>query len=248
MRNSNLDDERKLHERGEFEPNVMFQDFRGDKFHIKKLNRCACIYGDLYAAQQVLAETADTNVLTVFHRKNLFAINRGNTQPTQKKSRIKPHVKGTRPERLVPYDSKLMNKPRWVKLRDGRRDYAESNGCQICLCKEQSNVWLSNGNFFSFYESGTDIVGVYLPFEEWNTSENSTHSVDSDGWISGNDVPQDGNSYFVKRTSNAIYVATWAKYSEFWLIGSVVCADPFWKIEVTAYKPVEHEGLYKYGY
>jgi len=123
MRNANLEDERKLHDRGEFDTNVMFQNYRGDKFHTKKLNRCTHIYGDLYAAQQILVESADTNELTVFHRSNLFAIKRGNSEQSKKAPRTKPHVKGTRPETLVPYNNKYMDKPRWMKLRDGARAY-----------------------------------------------------------------------------------------------------------------------------
>lgn len=243
MRNANLEDQRKLHERGEFYTNVMFQNYRGDKFHTKKLNRYTHIYGDLYAAQQILVESADTNELTVSHRSNLFAIKRGNSEQSKKAPRTKPHVKGTRPEKLVPYDSKLMDKPRWVKLRDGRRTYTWSHKyfTDLCVCSYTGAVSF-DGRAHLRGDADNDIVGVYLPYEEWNSVE----STPSDGWINGSDVPKDGNSYFVKWHGKDIYVATWSEHLKWYIIGGAIHSGPM--TVVTAYKPIEHEGLYKYGH
>ena len=254
MRNANLEDERKLHEHGEFDTNVMFQ-WQRSRYHIKRVGYP--LWWELNRSGDVIAEHATTGVLHRFNRTNLLAINRGSMQPSQKKPRIKPHVKGTRPEKLVPYDSKLMNKPRWVKLRDGARCYAEACGELLSLDGTMS-LWLQSGKRYKEVDSrsNSDIIGIYLPFEEWNitgsdamckTYDNmfSVRAANSDGWISGI-VPKDGNSYFVKSCATGdVLVAVWSFYHREYVIsgtGYATCCG--W---IAAYKPVEHEGLYKYG-
>jgi hypothetical protein len=233
MRNANLEDERKLHDRGEFDTNVMFQwGYEGERYHIKNVGYP--LGEELRRENGVIAENAVTGELSRFARTNLHAINMETPEQSKKKPRIKPHVKGTRPETLVPYDSKLMNKPRWVRLRDGARAYF------YCGMDSVMNGYLRVFEGASSYLVHCDsIVGVYLPYEEWNSVE----STPSDGWISGNDVPKDGNSYFVREyeTSN-VYVVMWSIHNKAYFTNGVIYSGLFW---VSSYKPVEHEGLYR---
>ena len=64
----------------------------------------------------------------------------------------------------------------------------------------------------------------------------AVESTPSDGWIIGNDVPKDGNSYFVKWHGKDIYVATWSEHLKWYIIGGAVYTGPI--TVVTAYRPI----------